>query len=98
MRRVARSVRRGPAGDAVGAQVPDVYQCFTKEMGVFSNPTSPNAPAKLRVAFEVSASRERERRAPDPPRSSQSKGRQQQRQGLHPGRGAKPLWGVGRNP
>ena len=35
-------------------QVPDVYQCFTKEMGVFSNPTSPNAPAKLRVAFEVS--------------------------------------------
>ena len=33
--------------------MPDVYQCFTKEMGVFSNPTSPNAPAKLRVAFEV---------------------------------------------
>jgi len=36
-----------------GGLVPDVYQCFTKEMGVFSNPTSPNAPAKLRVAFEV---------------------------------------------
>nr|AHK23662.1 chloroplast sedoheptulose-1,7-bisphosphatase [Chromera velia] len=36
-----------------GGLVPDVYQCFTKEMGVFSNPTSPKAPAKLRVAFEV---------------------------------------------
>ena len=40
-------------GVALGLQVPDVYQCFTKEMGVFSNPTSQNAPAKLRVAFEV---------------------------------------------
>merc|ERR1711966_21355 len=36
-----------------GGLVPDVYQCFTKEMGVFSNPTSKAAPAKLRVAFEV---------------------------------------------
>ena len=36
-----------------GGLVPDVYQCFTKEMGVFSNPTSKASPAKLRVAFEV---------------------------------------------
>jgi len=36
-----------------GGLVPDVYQCFTKEMGVFANPTAPNSPAKLRVAFEV---------------------------------------------
>jgi len=34
-------------------QVPDVYQFFTKEMGVFSNPTTAKSPAKLRVAFEV---------------------------------------------
>jgi hypothetical protein len=26
---------------------------FTKEMGVFANPTSKASPAKLRVAFEV---------------------------------------------
>merc|ERR1719453_1468259 len=31
-----------------GGLVPDVYQCFTKEMGVFSNPTSPSAPSKAR--------------------------------------------------
>jgi len=36
-----------------GGLVPDVYQFFTKEMGVFSNPTSKASPAKLRVAFEV---------------------------------------------
>ena len=36
-----------------GGLVPDVYQCFTKEMGVFANPTSKASPAKLRVAFEV---------------------------------------------
>jgi len=36
-----------------GGLVPDVYQCFTKEMGVFANPTSQASPAKLRVAFEV---------------------------------------------
>mmetsp|Transcript_34510 Transcript_34510/g.81740 ORF Transcript_34510/g.81740 Transcript_34510/m.81740 type:complete len:392 (+) Transcript_34510:1-1176(+) len=36
-----------------GGLVPDVYQFFTKEMGVFANPTAPKSPAKLRVAFEV---------------------------------------------
>jgi len=36
-----------------GGLVPDVYQCFTKEMGVFANPTAAKSPAKLRVAFEV---------------------------------------------
>ncbi|EKX48926.1 hypothetical protein GUITHDRAFT_93596 [Guillardia theta CCMP2712] len=36
-----------------GGLVPDVYQHFTKEMGVFANPTSPKSPAKLRVAFEI---------------------------------------------
>merc|ERR1711966_295232 len=36
-----------------GGLVPDVYQCFTKEMGVFATPTAPKSPAKLRVAFEV---------------------------------------------
>jgi len=36
-----------------GGLVPDVYQHFTKEMGVFANPTSKASPAKLRVAFEV---------------------------------------------
>merc|ERR1719183_500099 len=36
-----------------GGLVPDVYQCFTKEMGVFANPTSKASPAKLRAAFEV---------------------------------------------
>lgn len=36
-----------------GGLVPDVYQQFTKGMGVFANPTSKNAPAKLRLAFEA---------------------------------------------
>ena len=36
-----------------GGLVPDLYQQFTKEQGVFSNPTCPSAPAKLRLAFEV---------------------------------------------
>jgi hypothetical protein len=33
--------------------VPDVYQQFTKGMGVFCNPTSEKSPAKLRLAFEA---------------------------------------------
>jgi sedoheptulose-bisphosphatase len=33
--------------------VPDVYQQFTKQQGVFSNPTSKSSPAKLRLAFEA---------------------------------------------
>lgn len=36
-----------------GGLVPDVYQQFTKSQGVFSNPTSPSSPAKLRLAFEA---------------------------------------------
>lgn len=36
-----------------GGLVPDVYQQFTKEQGVFSNPTSSSSPAKLRLAFEA---------------------------------------------
>lgn len=36
-----------------GGLVPDVYQQFTKEQGVFSNPTSDGSPAKLRLAFEA---------------------------------------------
>lgn len=36
-----------------GGLVPDVYQQFTKGQGVFSNPTSKNSPAKLRLAFEA---------------------------------------------
>lgn len=36
-----------------GGLVPDVYQQFTKNQGVFSNPTSPTSPAKLRLAFEA---------------------------------------------
>jgi len=36
-----------------GGLVPDVYQQFTKEQGVFSNPTSKTSPAKLRLAFEA---------------------------------------------
>ncbi|KAJ8601581.1 hypothetical protein CTAYLR_005240 [Chrysophaeum taylorii] len=36
-----------------GGLVPDVYQQFTKQQGVFSNPTSPASPAKLRLAFEA---------------------------------------------
>merc|ERR1712003_566412 len=37
-----------------GGLVPDVYQQFTKQQGVFSNPTSDSSPAKLRLAFEAS--------------------------------------------
>merc|ERR1712187_121030 len=37
-----------------GGLVPDVYQQFTKQQGVFSNPTSESSPAKLRLAFEAS--------------------------------------------
>mmetsp|Transcript_22658 Transcript_22658/g.53621 ORF Transcript_22658/g.53621 Transcript_22658/m.53621 type:complete len:421 (+) Transcript_22658:70-1332(+) len=36
-----------------GGLVPDVYQQFTKKMGVFINPTSEKSPAKLRLAFEA---------------------------------------------
>jgi len=36
-----------------GGLVPDVYQQFTKTQGIFSNPTSPSSPAKLRLAFEA---------------------------------------------
>ena len=36
-----------------GGLVPDVYQQFTKNQGVFSNPTSAGSPAKLRLAFEA---------------------------------------------
>jgi len=36
-----------------GGLVPDVYQQFTKQQGVFSNPTSEASPAKLRLAFEA---------------------------------------------
>ena len=33
--------------------MPDIYQQFTKEQGVFTNPTSQSSPAKLRLAFEA---------------------------------------------
>ena len=36
-----------------GGLVPDVYQQFTKNQGIFSNPTSDSSPAKLRLAFEA---------------------------------------------
>jgi sedoheptulose-bisphosphatase len=36
-----------------GGLVPDVYQQFTKQEGVFTNPTSESSPAKLRLAFEA---------------------------------------------
>jgi sedoheptulose-bisphosphatase len=36
-----------------GGLVPDVYQQFTKQQGIFSNPTSESSPAKLRIAFEA---------------------------------------------
>merc|ERR1711920_352233 len=36
-----------------GGLVPDVCQQFTKNQGVFINPTSPSSPAKLRLAFEA---------------------------------------------
>ena len=47
-----------------GVSVKKKNRCFTKEMGVFANPTSTKSPAKLRVAFEVCVcvkERERER-------------------------------------
>ena len=36
-----------------GGLVPDIYQQFTKNQGVFANPTSDSSPAKLRLAFEA---------------------------------------------
>jgi len=36
-----------------GGLVPDICQQFTKNMGVFANPTSKESPAKLRLAFEA---------------------------------------------
>ena len=36
-----------------GGLVPDIYQQFTKEQGIFANPTSKGSPAKLRLAFEA---------------------------------------------
>jgi len=36
-----------------GGLVPDVYQQFTKKQGIFANPTTEKAPAKLRIAFEA---------------------------------------------
>jgi len=36
-----------------GGLVPDVYQQFTKQQGIFINPTSESSPAKLRLAFEA---------------------------------------------
>jgi sedoheptulose-bisphosphatase len=36
-----------------GGLVPDICQQFTKGMGIFSNPTSKESPAKLRLAFEA---------------------------------------------
>jgi sedoheptulose-bisphosphatase len=36
-----------------GGMVPDVNQLLVKGKGVFVNPTSPSAPAKLRVLYEV---------------------------------------------
>lgn len=36
-----------------GGLVPDVCQQFTKQQGVFTNPTSKVSPAKLRLAFEA---------------------------------------------
>lgn len=36
-----------------GGLVPDVCQQFTKQQGIFINPTSDKSPAKLRLAFEA---------------------------------------------
>ena len=36
-----------------GGLVPDIYQQFTKNQGVFASPTSDSSPAKLRLAFEA---------------------------------------------
>ena len=54
-----------------GGLVPDVYQQFTKNMGIFTNPTSEKSPAKLRLAFEASPSASSSRRrAARPPTAS----------------------------
>ena len=36
-----------------GGLVPDLYQQFTKGMGIYMNPVSPKSPPKLRLTFEV---------------------------------------------
>eukprot|EP00920_Eleutheroschizon_duboscqi_P001118 GHVT01002669.1.p1 GENE.GHVT01002669.1~~GHVT01002669.1.p1 ORF type:complete len:146 (+),score=38.28 GHVT01002669.1:410-847(+) len=36
-----------------GGLVPDVYQMFVKGQGIFCNPASAKAPAKLRLCYEV---------------------------------------------
>jgi sedoheptulose-bisphosphatase len=36
-----------------GGLVPDIYQQFTKTQGIFTNPTSPKSPAKIRLSFEA---------------------------------------------
>jgi sedoheptulose-bisphosphatase len=36
-----------------GGLVPDLYQQFTKGMGIYMNPVSTKSPAKLRLTFEV---------------------------------------------
>ena len=36
-----------------GGLVPDLYQQFTKGMGIYMNPVSQKSPAKLRLTFEV---------------------------------------------
>ena len=33
--------------------MPDAYQLFAKNQGIFANPTSPSSPAKLRMVFEA---------------------------------------------
>ncbi|CBZ54579.1 Fructose-1,6-bisphosphatase,related [Neospora caninum Liverpool] len=57
---IPKSPRRSPAcSDFLlgvrfsGGLVPDVYQIFVKQQGVFCNPASKAAPAKLRMCFEV---------------------------------------------
>jgi sedoheptulose-bisphosphatase len=36
-----------------GGLVPDVYQQFTKHQGIYTNPTSDQSPAKLRITYEA---------------------------------------------
>jgi sedoheptulose-bisphosphatase len=36
-----------------GGLVPDIYQQFTKQQGIYINPTSDNSPAKLRLTYEA---------------------------------------------